>query len=299
MSRNYCISIINPQGFGHARAFQEMALTLYHAFKGLGCSVKIDENSILDGGTTIILGAFLLSPAQSRSLPKSCIVYNLEPLDRDSHTLGQHTYEMMGRLTTWDYSLRNIARLEKLFPGGDFRHAPVGYMPQLTCIPKSSDLDIDVLFYGSVNPRRASILNALKQAGLKVASVFGVYGQDRDNLISRSKVVLNMHFYSASILEMVRVSYLLANKKAVVAECNPQTEIEPDIRQAVAAVPYEQLVQTCQMLVKDNTRRSELEQNGFEIMSARDEQEILRGLVEDIQNDQEKRQGLSFKLGKN
>ncbi len=187
MIRSYCISIINPEGFQHARAFQEMALTLYHAFEGLGCSVKIAENTILDGGTTIILGAFLLNPAQSCSLPKSCIIYNLEPLDRDSHTLGRHTYEMMGRLTTWDYSLRNIAKLKELFPAGDFRHAPVGYMPQLTCIPESSLQDIDVLFYGSVNPRRASILNALKQAGLQVASVFGVYGQDRDNLISRSK----------------------------------------------------------------------------------------------------------------
>jgi hypothetical protein len=61
----------------------------------------------------------------------------------------------------------------------------------------------------------------------------GVYREERDRLIARAKVVLNMHYYDARVFEIVRVSYLLSNEKAVVAECGATTTIEPDIRDAV------------------------------------------------------------------
>jgi hypothetical protein len=98
-----------------------------------------------------------------------------------------------------------------------------------------------------------------------VKHLFSVYGSERDAAIADAKIVLNMHFYEDSIHEIVRTSYLLANSKAVVSECGPDTEIDDDIRQAMVAVPYRDIVQSCVALINDEPRRRALERKAFEI----------------------------------
>ena len=93
--------------------------------------------------------------------------------------------------------------------------------------------------------------------------------------IARAKVVLNMHYYDASVFEIVRVSYLLSNEKAVVAECGETTTLEADIRDAVRAVPYDRLIDACVELAADTNKRANLARNGFEIFARRDEKIIL------------------------
>ena len=67
----------------------------------------------------------------------------------------------------------------------------------------------------------------------------------------------------------------LANKKAVVSECTPETEIDPDLRDAVDGVGYDGLVEACVQLLREEDRRLALEQRGFERISTRDEASIL------------------------
>jgi hypothetical protein len=123
------------------------------------------------------------------------------------------------------------------------------------------------------------VLTELTQSGLKVRHLFGVYGRERDRAMAESKVVLNLHFYEDSIHEIVRTSYLLANSKAVVAECGAHTEIDDDIREALVAVPYDAIVQSCIALVNDEPRRHALEQRAFEIFSKRDQAKMLRDAI--------------------
>lgn len=52
--------------------------------------------------------------------------------------------------------------------------------------------DIDVLFYGSITPRRARILESLSAAGIQVTALYGVLGAERDRYIDRAKVVLDL-----------------------------------------------------------------------------------------------------------
>jgi SAM-dependent methyltransferase len=154
-------------------------------------------------------------------------------------------------------------------------HVPLGYVPELNRILPAQETDIDVLFYGSLNPRRSQIVSALKDSGAKVSVLFGVYGIERDNLISRSKIVLNVHFYEVKILEIVRVSYLLTNSKAVVTECCSETEIEEGLADAVVALPYESLVNGCLSLLRDDAKRRAVERRGFQYFSQRRESDIL------------------------
>jgi len=76
------------------------------------------------------------------------------------------------------------------------------------------------------------------------------------------------------------VSYLLANRKAVVAECNPGKEIDPDIVDAVQLAPYGDLASACVQLVADSHSRKALSQRGFFRMVARDERAYLAAALD-------------------
>lgn len=73
----------------------------------------------------------------------------------------------------------------------------------------SEEGSIDVLFYGSLNSRRNIILGKLKthlaRKGYNFTVLTGMFGKDLITTISKSKVVLNVHFYENSIFENERV----------------------------------------------------------------------------------------------
>jgi hypothetical protein len=104
-----------------------------------------------------------------------------------------------------------------------------------------------------------------------------LYGKSRDTLIARAKLVLNVNFYeSASIFEVVRVSYLLANAKAVVANANPDMFVETDLRDTVAFAPREQVAGACLALLADESARKRLGDHGRETIRRRDIRPILK-----------------------
>jgi SAM-dependent methyltransferase len=160
-------------------------------------------------------------------------------------------------------------------PSAAIVHVPLGFVPELSRIAPQENEDIDVLFYGVINERRAKILRELQEWGLNVVAVTGKYGAERDALIARAKLVLNVHFYESKILEVSRLSYLLSNRKAVVSEFGADTESDIDVSSAVAAVPYEKLVDTCFQLAFDVEARRKLAAKGHEIFSRHNEAEIL------------------------
>jgi hypothetical protein len=102
-----------------------------------------------------------------------------------------------------------------------------------------------VLFYGSINERRWHIIQSLKAHGVRTETVFGVYGNERDKLIARSKILLNVHFYEAKVFEVVRVSYLLANQRFVISERGANLLEEDTFSGGVVFADYNDLVKTC------------------------------------------------------
>ncbi len=227
-------------------------------------------------GRTIVVGGFVLSerrPLEAAQLPADAIIYNTEHFSFIS--CRPHYVDLLGNHEVWDYSRDNADRLPALL-GKKVKYVPLGFVPELVRIDKAEVENIDVLFYGSYNPRRTAVLDELRSSGLNVHHVYGVYGAARDELISRAKVVLNIHFYEPGSFEAVRVCYLLANRKAVVAEINPGEFLDADLSDGVLAVPYGGLVQGCKSLVADCSKRRDLEERGFHVIAARDEVAILR-----------------------
>ena len=274
----YQVTLIRPQGYLHTEAFRELAETLQIGLQNLGHKAQIRENVCDFGATNLVLGAHLLSPDQMRALPPGSVIYNLEQLG--GAQLKPDYYQLATQYQIWDYDLRNIEQWKAMFCAYPPVHVPIGYVAELTRIKAAPAQDIDILFYGSLNERRNRILNALKDAGFKIHAVFGIYGKERDQLIARSRLVLNIHFYESKVFEIVRVSYLLANAKAVVTECSPQTEMEAGLSDAVVAAPYDELVERCRALLQDEKERGALETRGFQWFSQRKEKDILSNALQ-------------------
>jgi tetratricopeptide (TPR) repeat protein len=279
--RHARIVIVAPEGYSHWQAFAEFALGLKSAFTRLGSVSEIVHNETSPHGVNLILGAHLIKdPEQARSLPDNLVIFNLEQIDGVGIERMPAYKELLARKVVWDYSPRNIARIRELTGNSAVHRLAIGYDESLACIPASASQSTDVLFYGSLNARRAAIIDQLRASGLRVRHLFNVYGSDRDFAIANAKIVLNMHFYADSIHEIVRTSFLLSNSKAVVSECNANTEVDDDIREAICAVPYEQLHDACLQLARDNAARSELERRGHEIFTRRNQSELLRETIE-------------------
>jgi hypothetical protein len=266
------VVIVSPPGYAHAEAFREVAETLQLGLAALGHDAVVVAGTPPADRRAIVLGANLLA-RHPLALGPDTILYNLEQVEPGSPWFGEEDVALFRRFRVWDYSARNAARLAALGVPPPVV-VPIGYVPEMTRIAAAEE-DLDVLFYGSLNPRRSALVRRLRADGLRVEAPFGVYGAARDALIARAKVVLNVHFYEAKVFEVVRVSYLLANRKAVVSERGADPDAEAPFASAVRFAHYDELPRRCRELVESADARRTLGEAGLRVMQARPEAEIL------------------------
>lgn len=94
-------------------------------------------------------------------------------------------------------------------------------------LPARADVDrpIDVLFVGSLNARRVAILARLQAAGVKVHVPAGaVFGNALAILEARSKLLLNVHFYTPGVFESFRVVPAAHRGTPVISEKSERNE---------------------------------------------------------------------------
>jgi hypothetical protein len=274
----YNICIVRPDNYIHSAAFMELAQLVGYGLEDLGHLVAISVNRTFAEAQNIIIGCHLLDPSLIDSTPKTSIIINTEQLSADRLPWHDKIDRWVTRFETWDYSERNLAPLKEI-GAREPKLLRLGFHKQLTRIHKSTPQDIDVLFYGSIGDRRKKIIEDLKATGSSVMAVFGVYGEERDKLIARSKVVLNLHHYDSHVFEIVRVFYLLINAKAVVGEVGDDTAIDPFYLPAIRAARYDDLVKSCLDLVANREVREEMERRALETISSRPQSELLAPLL--------------------
>jgi len=278
--RKVHLCLVVPDGYPHWEAFSEVTQGFMNAFGELGTACTIGRNDYISDGVNILFGAHLIPTEQIAQLfPASTVIFNLEQIDGFGLDRTPVYKSMLRRHVVWDYSPRNIARLKSITGNQAIHHVGVGYSAGLSRIAMQMQQPVDVLFYGSLNERRAAVLDKLRAARLNVNHLFAVYGAERDAAIADAKLVLNMHFYEDSIHEIVRTSYLLANRKAVVTECNADTEIDPEYRDAMCAAPYDELVQRCIELIQNPIARFALQDRGLGIFSRRSQAQLLKSAM--------------------
>ncbi len=280
----FAVAIVSPPNYIHQEAFREVAETVHYGLLELGYDSVLTRITtaadFLPPRTHILLGANLLSAAPFQP-PANSILYNLEQVQTDSPWFTPARLKLYQTYSLWDGSAKNIEQFARLGITA-VQLVPIGYVPQLSRIPNDPVEDIDVLFYGSLNPRRRQIIEALTAAGIQVETVFGVYGQDRDQLIARAKIVLNIHFYETKLFEMVRVSYLLANRKFVISESGNEPAEEATWATGIVFTDYNQLVTNCLNYLTRPLERRQIAHQGFNLIIQRSESNYLKPAIQHL-----------------
>ena len=265
------ITRIRPDNYIHDAAFDSVVSVLMTTFHSRATNVQTVVNKFNPEGLNIVVGAHLLQDPKMLLDEPNTIVYNFEQFDTKSDWFSSDYVSLLKSKPYWDYSTANIAAMKKAYPEAQATHVPFAYAPVLDYSYVRRDVfrvkrkDIDVLFFGSMNDRRAKIIGELTSMGLNVQAVFGVYGPELSVLIHRSKLVLNMHYYDSSVFEAVRVIPLLASRVAVVSEKSVDDDDYKYLNQTsgILVTDYDKLAFVCKQLVENADDRECLSDTGY------------------------------------
>lgn len=172
--------------------------------------------------STIVLGYLLCSYDEILKIKKESkklIIFQLEQISDHLYKMNRDWLCMLFEADEiWDYNEKN----KKMLTAEGLNVSKVikfGFTKSLNKIKHKEDKDIDVLFYGSLNNKRSEILSEInKTCNLKILN--DSFDDELDEYVSRSKIVLNIHYYEMDVQEQVRIFYLLCNGCCVVSEYN-------------------------------------------------------------------------------
>ncbi len=234
--------------------------------KGFKCEVRKDLNPTYKN---IIMG---LNVNPWIDFPAGSIVVNMEQLYDESGWLRPEYVEHLKNQEVWDYCESNQKYLrEKMGISTDLIH--YGYLPSLdqTTNPRYvsqvdnwENKETDVLVIGSKVGRRCDIVSRLKEQGLNVIYLINSWEEERMDVIYKAKIILNVHFYPAGLVEMPRISLLLNNRAFIISETCTNMEDFPYLENCMVLSEYDRLIDTIEDYLKRPTDCLEIAKRGYE-----------------------------------
>lgn len=225
MKINICI--IQPRSHIHALGFIDQARYMRFHFKRLGAEVSVSKNRLLHGAVNFVLGAHLGFDLNADGR-YACIIVNLEQLGPKGALLRPEYIELIKTSPSIDYDPKNIEIYNSTGRAGPVME--ILYAPYLTPAEKIplEERPIDLLFFGSLNPRRVEIIQQIEALGVDVATFdHPIYGPERDEFIKLSKAVLNLPFYETSRFEQSRAFQCLSLGTPLISEFRNELVIPP------------------------------------------------------------------------
>lgn len=166
----------------------------------------VDEIDAQDKSLYIIYAAGTV-----KHLPKNYIVYQTEV--HSSAWFTPKYFNIISRaVCIWEYSEANISKYEK------YNNRIAVVSPGMSKL-ETPDKDGGILFYGWIqgSKRRESILQNLSNQ-IKINIVTNTLEGEMWYLLSRAKVVLNLHYYENAPIEAFRINEALSFNCHVVSE---------------------------------------------------------------------------------
>ena len=221
------LCIVQPQGYVHSLGFIEPARYLRYQFRRFGARVSVAKNRLRHDAVNFVFGAHLGFDATLRRR-HSCIFVNLEQLGEGGAAVASGYRELLRTSAVVDYDAHNVAAYAADpadVPIVPMLHAP--YLQTEQPMPLH-ERPIDLLFIGSMNPRRHALLDRIEATGLQVSQFDSpLYGPERDAFIAQAKAVVNLHFYPSARFEQVRVAHCLSLGTPVISERSTQAGMHP------------------------------------------------------------------------
>ena len=265
------------------RVYENLIRALAGALTDLNHSCTVQQNAFAPEAINIVLGSAIFAARYhelaNRLRGRPYILYQLEPLDDTRGLLSEwpEYWELLkGAAAIWDYGPSSTAYLRNRGLR-NLHHVPPGFHRSLDLFRSVPSPDIDVLFYGTLHPRRQRLIEALKARGLVTVDLQNAFSEVLQRYIARAKVVLNIHAWEGlPPLETVRLSFLLANRVCVVSE---QADHNP-YGDGVAFGAYDDLVELCTRYVRSTPDiREQVAEVGYVAIRRIDMTTILRDTI--------------------
>lgn len=133
----------------------------------------------------------------------------------------------------YDYSMENITNLSAF---RDVYFLPF-YVNLLSI--ENSHKDIDIFFCGVMNSRRHSIITALRkefpQLNIQIAT--NIWGGKLTEVIKRSRICLNLHYYASPVLEIARIHEFLPYNVHIISESTTDSDIMHLYESSISFIP--------------------------------------------------------------
>ena len=220
---DFHLVVMQPAGYLHSLGFLDQARYVRYQLRRLGLQVTLGKNRLREDAVNLVFGAHLGFAADWKAR-NACIFVNLEQLGEGGADVRPEYLKLLRSSAVVDYDAANLAAYAAdpadvpLLP---FLHAP--YLADGSALPLAQR-PIDLLFFGSMNPRRRAFIDRVEACGVQVATFDQpIYGPERDHFIRQAKAILNCHFYESSRFEQVRVSHCLSLGTPVISERLPAT----------------------------------------------------------------------------
>jgi hypothetical protein len=231
--RRVHVVVIQPAGYVHSLGLLDPALYLRHQLGRLGIEVSLGKNRLREDAVNVVLGAHLGFAPRLRER-HACVFLNLEQIGSGGAALPPGYVELLKTSPTADCDPENVSGYASdpgLVPVLPFLHAP--YLCAQEPAPLW-DRPIDLLFFGSLNERRARLIERVRACGRNVHVLAApLYGPERDHLVRQARAVLNCHFYEAARFESIRAHVCLSLGTPLVSEPAGSGGVLPPFQEAV------------------------------------------------------------------
>ncbi len=237
------LSIVQPLGSVHWLGLLDQARYYRFQFRRLGAQVTMAKNRLRHGAINFVFGAHDgWDPAHAAR--HTCVFVNLEQLGEGGLRVSPSYLKLLGSSAVIDYDALNVPAYAA--DPGDVLLAPILYAPYLKPVEPIplEERPIDLLFIGSMNPRRRAWIDRIEATGRTVAMFdSALYGVERDHYILQAKAVVNCHFYESNRFEQARVAHCLSLGTPVISERTELTRPHDAFEDSVLWLQGEELEQ--------------------------------------------------------
>lgn len=194
--------------------------------RGIKCVIKYSleiKDCMMTYNSSHTLFLIMFNNSTHFLLPNKFIFYQIEQLGSVFLTNVQFMTKLkhscLKAEQVWEYS-SITSKLYSKYCIRELKYIPMPFVLNHKLFENNLDwdkLDYDIFFYGNKNIRREKILNKLNKY-FKIKICWGVYGEKKIEYITRSKLILNLHYYIKAGLETCRFNEILNYNKIIISE---------------------------------------------------------------------------------
>jgi hypothetical protein len=246
--------------------FGEVALCLRDMLREAGYAAEHYVNEIDPEGVSIV---FVPTDGWAQAVqeldPRRSVLFNMEQLGSESPFAKPEYVQALARWTVADYNTANVEFLRSA-------NGPAQRVHEIPIVPSASVVFaseaeaggsdaaapmIDVLFFGTANPRRERIFEELRRAGLTVEVISGAYGRELAPAIRRARLVLHVHYYETRLFPIARMLQPMASAVPIVCETSVCSTLADWSGSGIVFADYEGLTAACVRLLNQPARQLE------------------------------------------